>query len=108
MPRCNFCDPLLDLTRRERAPQGSAAGATAMGMASACPACGAALNFGLCTPPIRREVMREIAGWPPALRRADEEARGSLINRQEPARAVVAIDGAPAERVQENGHPPGR
>jgi hypothetical protein len=63
MPRCNFCDPLLDLTRRTRAPAGSAEAATAMGIASACPACGAALDFGVCTPLVRREVMRAIADW---------------------------------------------
>lgn len=65
MPRCNFCDPLLDLTRRMRAPDGSAEAATAMGMASACPACGAFLNFGLCTPAVRSEVMRRIADRKP-------------------------------------------
>ena len=61
MPKCTFCDPLLGLTRRARAPEGSAEAATAMGMASACPACGAFLNFGLCTSPVRRELMAALA-----------------------------------------------
>lgn len=61
MPRCTFCDPLLDLTRHRRAPVGSVEAETAMGMAGACPACGAFLNFGRCTPTVRSEVMRRIA-----------------------------------------------
>lgn len=48
MPRCIFCQPILDPTTRMRASQGSADAATTVSMARACPACHAELDFGPC------------------------------------------------------------
>ena len=61
MPQCNVCDSILDLSRRLRAPEGSAPEGEKMGMAATCPACRAFLDFGCCTPEGFRQIKGELA-----------------------------------------------